>query len=968
MLHRRSKIDRHWHSMIGVGGIVATVVLVFFVGSETGFAQSQSALDSSSKAESTTTFVVDYLRDIQPIFESHCYPCHGPTKQESNYRLDLRARAMGTGDHGAAPINPGESSTSLLIQFVSGDGDLLMPPENLPPLSAAQVDLLRRWVDAGADWPAGGEELEPDHITTDHWSFQALAKVVPPDLGAPIQFPLQSALDRFVLASLIENGLSPSPAADRVSLIRRVYLDMLGLLPTPEQVAAFVEDPAPAAYEQLVENVLASPHYGERWARHWLDVVRFGESTGYEVNRDRANAYYYRDYVIEALNSDKPYRDFVMEQIAGDALGVDEATGFLVGGPYDIVKSPDINLTLMQREDQLADYVNTTATTFLGLTVGCARCHNHKFDPILQRDYFAIQAIFAGVEHGERKLIRRSSADLSASIESVQQELDQMTSRLAKFKESAPATAEITDRLPVLNPAMNCDEFAPTLAKWIRFKVTRTNQAEPCLDELEIYAKGDETNLALASLGGVASSGGDYAGNPKHQLEHINDGQYGNHHSWIASQTAGAWVQIALPEPRSIQKVIWGRDRQGQFSDRLAIRYSIEVSLDDEHWQEVFSSHRRQPFLVAGQAELEGDFIERLPTELAEPARKLLAEIDAARIEAQRLEGQIPLAYLGQFKEPQTIYRLHRGDPLAPREEVLPDTLTVLGTLGLENSTPEQQRRLMFAHWLVSEKNPLTARVIVNRVWHYHFGQGIVATTSDFGKNGGAPTHPELLDWLATEFMAHGWSLKWLHRQILLSSTYRQAATPRAESLAIDADSKLLWRFPPRRLEAEAIRDCVLQASGKLNLAAGGPGFLLFKIDRENVHHYFPLEEFTAEHFRRMIYMTKIRQEQDDVFGAFDCPDGGQTMPNRNQSTTALQALNLMNSPFIIEQAEFFAQRLETSAGKQPQDQVRLAYELLFSRLPTELETSDALSFIQQQGLMAFCRALLNANEFLFLS
>ncbi len=292
----------------------------------------------------------------------------------------------------------------------------------------------------------------------------------------------------------------------------------------------------------------------------------------------------------------------------------------------------------------------------------------------------------------------------------------------------------------------------------------------------------------------------------------------------------------------------------------------------------------------------------------------------------------------------------------------------VMGTLGLDKDTEESARRLKLAQWIASDDNPLTARVIVNRLWHYHFGRGIVSTPSDLGKNGSSPSHPEMLDWLAMRFIEHGWSLKWLHREILLSSTYQQSSQPRSDALARDADCRLLWRFPPRRLEAEAIRDCVLQITGKLNPKAGGPGFLLFKVDRENVHHYFPLEEFEPEHFRRMIYMTKIRQEQDEVFGVFDCPDGGQTIPDRSRSTTALQALNLLNSQFMIQQAGFLAERLKTAAGDDVAAQVRLAFELAFSRAPAPEELADALEFVQQYDLQAFCRALLNANEFLFVS
>ncbi len=318
---------------------------------------------------------LDFERDILPILDGCCFQCHGPERQESNYRLDVRKTALGTADYGDPPIVPGDSQASPLFQMVSGADDPRMPPHEAGAgLTDGQVELLRQWIDQGAAWPDEWAGESSPVLTTDHWSFQPLGQCQPPvvpDLATET-FPLQNGIDHFISRRLDEQGIQPSAAADRVTLIRRIYLDMLGLYPAPEQVRAFVDDPAGDAWQRVIDAVLASHHYGERWARHWLDVVRFGESTGYEVNRDRANAWVYRDYVIDALNSDKSYRDFIVEQLAGDAAGVDEATGFLVGGPYDIVKSPDINLTLMQRQDELADYVNTTSTTFLGLTVGCA--------------------------------------------------------------------------------------------------------------------------------------------------------------------------------------------------------------------------------------------------------------------------------------------------------------------------------------------------------------------------------------------------------------------------------------------------------------------------------------------------------------------------------------------------------------------------------------------------------------------
>jgi len=966
---------RNWkyrQSLLGIGSKPVCLAVSFLIATVIGVCSANAQTAESVSGESGTAARIDFERDVQPIFDAHCLVCHGADSRESSFRLDLRSVALGAGDLDDPPIIAGKSSESPLIRYVSGlDEFLVMPPEEKGKrLDEVQIATLRDWIDQGAEWPdeLAGEPLAG--MTTDLWSVQPVVDYGPPviDPSKHLQFPIRNEIDAFVLERLVANGIKPSGPADRVSLIRRIFLDMHGLQPTPDQVRAFVDDQSDDAVSKLVDSVLASHHYGERWARHWLDIVRFGESTGYEVNRDRSNGWYYRDYVIDSLNHDKPYRDFVIEQLAGDVVGVDEATGFLVGGPNDIVKSPDINLTLMQRQDELADYVNTTSTTFLGLTVGCARCHNHKFDPILQKDYYSLQAVFAGVEHGERKLDNLVSDEVRTALDQARSELLTQEQQLGEMRTAAPAAGPVAENLlPMVNARLNSDAFEPVTARFVRFTVHRTNQAEPCIDELEIISSGDERNVALASLGSVATSSGNYANDPKHQLAHVNDGKVGNEFSWISNTSGRGWVQIELAEPATICRVDWGRERNGNYADRLATEYSIEVSNDGSEWKEVSNSKRRAPFWADGK-EPEDGFITRLPAELAEKARGIFGAVTTLRKRVEEINQSIPTGYVGTFRAPDDTFRLYRGDPMAPREQVAPDVLTVMGSLGLETDTAEQTRRLELARWIASDENPLTARVIVNRVWQYHFGRGIVATPSDFGKNGAEPTHPELLDWLALRFVEHGWSIKWLHREILNSSTYRQSSSPRSDAMAVDAGCQLLWRFPPRRLEAEAIRDCVLQVTGKLNPQAGGPGFLLFRVDRENVHHYFPLDSFAPEHFRRMIYMTKIRQEQDEVFGVFDCPDGGQTIPSRSRSTTALQALNLLNSKFMIGQSEFLAERLRSEAGAEAADQVRHAFDLAFARSPSPEELDDALGLIAEHGLESFCLALLNANEFLFMS
>jgi mono/diheme cytochrome c family protein len=681
----------------------------------------------------TPTAPVDFARDIKPVLEARCVSCHGPAKQRGGFRLDRKSDALKGGDSGPA-IRPGKSNNSPLLQRISS----VVKSERMPPtgerLSNAQVAVLRAWIDQGALWP---DSMTAEEQT--HWAFLPVVRpAVPQVAGTTWQ---EHPIDAFITARLEKEKLAPNPEADRVTLLRRLKFDLLGLPPTPEEIEAFTTDRDPQALEKLVDRYLASPHYGERWARHWLDVVRFAESDGFEMNQPRPNAWPYRDYVIRALNEDRPFDRFVCEQLAGDALGVDEATAFLVAGPADKVKSPDIVLTLQQRADELHDMVSTTSSAFLGLTVGCARCHNHKFDPISQSDYYAFKAVFAGVQHGER----------------------------------------------AVRPADTSERTTPKTM------------------------------------------------------------------------------------------------------------------------------------------------------------------------------------YAGRFTPPERIHRLHRGDPMQQREEVAAAGLSSFGPrMQLALDAPEAQRRLALAQWITDPRHPLTARVLVNRLWQYHFGTGLVSTPSDFGRNGARPSHPELLDWLASDFVAGGWKLKRMHRLIVLSRTYRQASTANAQGLAADAGCRLLWRYPPRRLEAEPLRDAMLAVSGKLDLRAGGPGFDLFEPNTNYVKVYTPKKEFGPPEWRRMIYQTKPRMQLDDTFGAFDCPDAGQIAPKRNRSTTALQAFNLFNSRFTLQQAGFLAQRLQKEAGDDARAQVQHGFRLAFQRVATEEEVTAATALVHEHGLAAFCRALFNANEFLY--
>ena len=829
------------------------------------------------------------------------------------------------------------------------------------PVGEAGRKLLK-WLGIASLWSLalGAAEAPP---ADPHWAFLPVVRPAIP--STKISASAANPVDTFIQARLSESGLTPSVEADRATLIRRLYLVMLGVPPTPDELSAFVADVQPRAWERLLDRVLEDPRYGERWGRHWLDVIRFAESNGFETNRERLSAWRFRDYVIEAFNTDKPYDQFIREQIAGDALGMDVATGFLVGGPVDIVKSPDITLTTQQRADEIDDMLGTTGTSFMGLTLGCARCHTHKFDPITHTEYYSMAAIFSGVQHGERTLPlpperAQAVARIEGRIQDLQKRLEVFIPRATPASPTAPA-----DRRPAVVARQNEDRFTVTDARRVRFTILATTGGEPCIDELEVWS-GDH-NVALASAGTKATASGSLAGYEIHKLEHLNDGRPGNTRSWISSEAGKGWVQLEFPKSERIGRVVWGRDREGNFKDRLITQYRIEVATEPGVWKIVATSDDRVPF--AGESTQPSGPVYRfegLAESEASQGKRWLAELELARKERETL-SKAPSIYSGTFSQPGATHRLHRGDPLLKRETVSPGTLALFKPLVLSTNAPERERRLALADWIARPDNPLTARVIVNRVWQHQFGVGLVNTPNDFGRNGSKPTHPELLDWLASDLIEHGWSLKHLQRRILSSATWQQSGLPRKEALAVDAGSRLLWRFPPRRIEAEGIRDSILAVSGNLDRARGGPSFYLHVVDRENVYHYHPKEAFGPADTRRMVYAFKVRMEQDGIFGAFDCPDGSLVMPKRSVSTTPLQALNLFNSRFILDQSQTFAERLRHEAGEQPESQVRAAWQLAFNRTPQRAEAEEAMAFVRSEGLPAFCRGVLNSNEFLFI-
>jgi cytochrome c553 len=1068
---------------------------------------------------------IDFDREIRPLLQDRCVECHGPKKNKADLRLDAKPHALKGGESGPAFI-AGDAAKSLLFERItSKDEDTKMPPKG-EPLTPAQVEKVRQWIAEGAIWPENGADraaLRDPRL--DHWSYQ------------PVRRPAQgSKIDDFIEAALQAKGLGLSMPADPRTLIRRAYFDVIGLPPTPEEVAAFVADPSDRAYEAMVGRLLASPRFGEKWARHWLDVARFAESDGFETNLARPNAWPYRDYVIQALNADLPYDRFIREQLAGDQLGADAATGFLVGGPWDRVKSPDPVLTANQRADELHDMIGTTASAFLGATLACARCHDHKFDPVPTTDYYAFMAMLQGVQHGERELRDADSDARERQAETLRAELRPIEQSLRAFKPKAylgrilladdsdaryTQQVELPDngnpiaydkgtgkglaqdpgdvrRLPNLGesyrwwradkpgedfftwkPSMNGpvriwiswgawtthasdaryvldldgdlktkddqteiarinqrqfadgspavkdqrrwsglksagvhritsrsvlilragdkggptaadlavfeeakegkelavphlrapvthlaneEDFDPVEAKFVRFTITGSNP-EACIDELEVFDLSGK-NL---SLGAKVSVSGLYAnGNSIHQTRFINDGTYGNRSSWISSEKSAGWAQLEFDAPTTINRVVWSRNRDAsdqRYKDRLAYGYRIEASADGKQWTKVASSDDRLSITFK-------DRVSSLPTLGEVPADKA-AQVEALTKRHSQLLSEItrlttkPRGYVGKFEQPGPTLRKHRGDPTQPREPVAPGTLSLVGRkFTLPADAPESDRRKALADWIASKDNPLTARVIVNRLWHHHFGTGIVDTPSDLGLNGSRPTHPELLDFLAAELMDHGWSLKHVHRLILTSRTFRQDSKRIEKAAAIDAAARLLWRYPPRRIEAEMLRDSMLATAGRLDLTMGGPGFDLFEPMTNYVKVYVTKQEFLPGDYRRMVYQSKPRAMLDDFFGAFDCPDAGQPQPKRTASITPLQSLNLLNGSFSLQQAAALSERLRKEAGEDSAKQASRAFELLFQRPASAEELAEASRFIAAQGLPAFCRAMYNANEF----
>jgi len=921
-----------------------------------------------------------FERHVRPLLVANCYDCHSQEaeKLRGNLFLDSKEGWERGGDSGGPAIVPGDPDASLLIRSVRHEEiDLEMPPKG-PKLSDEEIGHLEAWVRMGAPDPRTGVELEVTRADKSWWSLQPLAGEFEHD-----------TIDGFLEAALEEKGLEMNPPAAPRELIRRMSYNVTGLPPTMAEVeafeAAFRED-EDAAVVALVERLLASPRYGERWGRHWLDVVRFGESNGYERNFLIETLWPFRDYVIRSINDDKPFDRFIIEHLAGDVVGagdpeVEVGTSFLVAGPYDDVRNQDPVAQANIRAATLDDIIRATSGAFLGLTVDCARCHDHKFDPIPTEDYYRMRSVFEGVRHGERVLATKEERNArEEAAEPLLAERKRLEKRLGALEKALEKRAAVElERREFPRPKVRRrgteERFEPVLARHVRFTIhahignpetggrklaARGAGRAARVAEFEVWTSGEAPrNVARASAGGRAegaraAKAEDFpdAYGPQFTI----DGRIGE--DWFAGDPPVLTIRLANEE--EIERVvISSTDRNAPTS------YTIEVSRDGDSWQQVADSSGREPWSRAhGIARMKSELIR--PQEAAEIER-LRREIARVRTELEALP-KLPEVWAGRFSEPEEPTCVHRGgDPMKPLEAVAPASLAVLDrvTAGYELplDAPEGERRLALAEWLVAEDNPLGPRVLANRVWHHHFGTGIVDTPSDFGFLGSQPSHPELLDFLAVRLKEHGWRLKPLHREILMSRAYRQSSEFRAEAAAVDGDARLLWRFPPRRLSAEEIRDTMLVVAGEMRLEPmGGPGFRLYKFTQNNVCTYFPLDEHGPETYRRAVYHQSARASVVDLLSDFDFPDVAFATPSRTWTTSPLQSLTLLNHSFTLDMAESLAGRI--AEGSPP---VARAYRLAYQRDPAADELEAAEAFVADHGLEAFCRALLNSNELLHL-
>ncbi len=808
--------------------------------------------DPSVAAPKTALFA----QQVAPLLARRCLSCHNRRERKGEFSLESAAELLD-----GSYVIPGSAAGSRLVEVITGTGG---EPPSMPkrgePLTEREVELIRRWIDGGADWPQSLRLEAPTGGDYEWWSFTSLSRPELPERTAFQGKWSRTPIDDFIVRQRQRRGLSGVGQADRRTLIRRVTYDLIGLPPSPEEVTEFTNSTDPLAYERLVDRLLASPRYGERWGRHWLDVVQYADTCGYDKDKLRPHAWPYRDYVIRSFNGDKPFDRFVQEQVAGDVLFPGEADGilglgFLAAGPWDFIGHVEVPESKIDgrvaRNLDRDNMVSNTLNTFISMTVQCARCHNHKFDPFTQQHYYGVQAVFAAVDRADRPY------GLSWKAEQQYRSLHDERASLTTRREET---------------------------------------------ERDLRAAGGGELLELDRR--IAESAGSRAGESGAELERA--------------------------EQR--RKELLTGERIGELYDQLQ------------------------------QLDLRKRTIERQLSELSEN----LVYAAATHFPPQS-------NFRATLGTPRAIQVLHRGSVQQPGDLAPPGAVPLARGGGWQFSLPETHaegdRRAALATWLVRRDHPLTWRSIVNRVWQYHFGQGIVASPNDFGRMGQLPTHPELLDWLAVEFRDRGRSLKKLHRSLVMSSVYRQSSEHDAGNAELDAGNRYLWRMNRRRLSAEEIRDSVLSVSGQLDTRMGGTGdylFVLEKTDHSPHYEYHKFDPSQAASHRRSIYRFVVRSQPDPFMTTLDCADSSQSTPQRNETLTSLQALSLLNNDFSLAMANFFAARLENETLNLP-EAIQLAMNLVAARDPRQQERRLLHRYAETHGLPNLCRVLFNLSEFVYL-
>jgi cytochrome c553 len=927
----------------------------------------------------------DYFeKKVRPILVANCVSCHGAQKQKGELRLDAKAAFAKGGESGPAVV-PGDPAKSNLVKAVRYDDDTKMPPKG--KLADADIAILTEWVKGGAPWPDDGAIAKGPDKTFDlrarakaHWSFQPIRRPAVPEIQNP-KIEIRNDIDRFLLAKLEPAGLTFAPPADKRALLRRMYFDLIGLPPTPAETEAFVKDDAADAYEKVVDRLLASPRYGERWGRHWLDLARYAETHGHEFDFEIPDAWRYRDYVVRAFNADVPFDAFLTEHIAGDLLptprrdpktGVNEsvlATGFWWLG--EAKHSPvDSRAEFADRTDNQIDVFGKAV---FGLTVSCARCHDHKFDAISTKDYYALFGVLSSSRYDRADVSDPAPAiKLLDELKRTREEVDKL---LANGR-PAPADA---------NPAV---PRSPQGVEW-RAKATMFEEFGP-----DWRGRWDAEGLALRPEGGA---GFPHSARESRKLTGaLRSPTFTIDKPFLAIRVAGrgARARLVLNGLQLIQDPIYGGLAQGiDHGDELIwmafdLRMwkgqpaYLELLDDGPSWfaiAEAWFADSRPP----GEA---GVKVLAPETPKDDPANE--PEVKKLRARIRELEAKLP--------EPTRAPALRDGTGINERVFVRGNHKTpgveapraTLEAFGQPAFTSNGSGRLELARTVTAPTNPLVARVIVNRLWKHHFGEGIVRSPDDFGVQGHAPTHPELLDWLASELVnpqreprneAQPWSLKRMHRLIVLSAAYRQASrsVPEQTATAVTADpqNKLLHRQNVQRLEAEAIRDSILAVSGRLDLKMEGPGVLPYLTDHQ-VGRGRPGVGPLDGNGRRSIYLQVRRNFINPMFTAFDYPTPFTAIGRRTVSNVPAQALVMLNNPFVLQQAEQWAKRVLAAPGGA-EDRIRAMYATAFGRPPTTDELTAATAFVAEQAKeygtpdhpkawTDLAHVLFNAKEFIY--